>query len=209
MLVTWNAKGGNSNLATYVNIIHIDLPVLSLEVFISNPHRVDSRHCIPQVLRRKRSRLHIERLLGQLCYLRLIPRVPHRIGGSRAQNGRGSAQQQMGNERGRRVTSYIFFCLRTCRARCWTALCIFQCIRGDGRGQPRWSTLPIHRRLSWAMAESGLEGTQRTFPGPDFIFAILSLYPCSSASSFFTLTSIAAVRASVWQVPRESTATMC
>jgi hypothetical protein len=73
MLATWNAWVGNIESVTHVNIIHVNLPVLSLEFFIGRPHRLDSRHRIPQVFRCERSRLHIERLLGQLCYLRLIP----------------------------------------------------------------------------------------------------------------------------------------
>lgn len=88
MLTTRDAEDGNGKLDTHVDLIHVELPVLSLEFLISNPHRVDSRHRIPQIFRGKRSRLHIERLLRQLCYLRLIPRAPHRIGGSRARNGK-------------------------------------------------------------------------------------------------------------------------
>jgi hypothetical protein len=80
MLATWAARVGNSERTTHVNLIHINLPVLLLECFISRPHRIDSGHRIPQVFRRERSRLHIECLLGQLCYLRLIPGAPHSIG---------------------------------------------------------------------------------------------------------------------------------
>ena len=83
-------EAGNRKLVTHVDIIRINLPVLPLEFFISSPHRFDSHHRIPQVFRRKRSRFHIERLLGQLCYLRLIPTAPQNIGG-----GRGGMEEQV------------------------------------------------------------------------------------------------------------------
>lgn len=44
------------------------------------------------------------------------------------------------------MTSYIFFCFRTCRARCWTAFCMFQCTREDARSQPRRSIRAVQAR---------------------------------------------------------------
>lgn len=56
----------------HLDLININLPVLLLDFLIGCLHRVHRGHGIPQVLRDKRSRLHIERLLLELSNLGLV-----------------------------------------------------------------------------------------------------------------------------------------
>ena len=57
---------------TYLDLVNINLAVLLLELLVRLLHRIDRRHCIPQVLRRERGGFHVERLLRELCELRLV-----------------------------------------------------------------------------------------------------------------------------------------
>ena len=57
---------------TDLELINIKLPVLLLQLLVRDFHRIESSHCIPQVLRSKRSTLHVERLLHELIELRLV-----------------------------------------------------------------------------------------------------------------------------------------
>jgi hypothetical protein len=56
----------------YLYLVDVNLTVLLLELLVSNLHGFDRRHCVPKVLRRERSRLHVEGLLSELGELILV-----------------------------------------------------------------------------------------------------------------------------------------
>jgi hypothetical protein len=58
--------------ATHLDLVNVDLAVLLLELLVRRLHRVDGRHRVPEVLRRERGALHVERLLGELRELLLV-----------------------------------------------------------------------------------------------------------------------------------------
>jgi hypothetical protein len=56
----------------YLYLVDINLPVLLLELLVSNLHGFDCRHCVAKVFRRERSRLHVKCLLSELGELVLV-----------------------------------------------------------------------------------------------------------------------------------------
>jgi len=57
---------------SHLNLIHIHLPILLLQLLIRKLHRIHTHHHIPQILRSKHRALHIKRLLRELVELRFV-----------------------------------------------------------------------------------------------------------------------------------------